>query len=969
VHRELATTTDSPHERCARRVRLGLLSADSDLEEALSWLELAAQDRPDDVVLAELSIRLSMDQSPASLAERLRNAAALEGAPAFARALKLRAAAACELAGQWEEAIRLYRTLLAQAPHDTFVDCALLSALRQSGRFGELATELERRVHLTEEPLMWTPLLEDWAQAEQARGDAGRARMVLETLLERDPLHVVGLRALQHSAMLERDDVRLAGFSLRLFEAIDQPAERAAELRLGMRFSELLAADAAGTVLRAEGHVHELWYALALEGLALRSGDRTRSYDALRALSQLMRDPMERASYALRAAEVMESAGPERAAQDLGHILLAAPEHPLALEQAARLFKAAGQPLMAAESFESAGLAAASMARSGPLFYSAGVLFQDELNEHERAIVNLSRAAHSDVLFADTFARLRELLGNAGRSAELKQLLELRLSAVTEPGLAAQLELERCALARQLGDRAGAKQALVAALQHYPSHGPLWQELAELRILDGEYREAAEALVQLARVADSDAALAEAFLRLGMLYDTELPDPRRAEIAFMRVVALTPDDPRPAERLAMLFKRQGKHEQALRTLAHLIDNAPGANKREEYVVMRALTLDEIGLNQSAEQALDEARRAAPASMRVLRAQTTLYQRQGDKTAFNLHLQRSCHALRAAIELDPSELSHWLGLCELLRARERPDGVVLVAAMARALGLEHDDLPEQSVHGLGHEGVSDAVQRRVSTRGPLDPLRTLFRDQAAAIARCLPFDGPAQLSSFDQAPHVVRAVQQLFGLSELRVVASDQPLCVPVADEPLTICVGLPAFQQASDAERFFLLTRASAVAKYGCTLLVRPVPERVLLVLHALWTVADPTHKAAVLDAHEQSRVTRELAAAILPVERPKMKSLISELMGHDDINPRRLAASAFDFGARVALMVTGNVGAAVQALLRLRGRPPEELSLAEKLDLCRADASLRTLLSFAISEVYLEARRELRASANQDPA
>jgi tetratricopeptide (TPR) repeat protein len=967
VHRELASTTESQHERSARRVRLGLLSADSDLEGALHWLELAAEDRPQDAVLDELCIRLSMDQGPALLAERLRNLAALESSPAFARAMKLRAAGACERAGQWEDAIRLYRTLLAQTPEDTLADCALLSALRQGGRLVELATELERRVQLTEEPLMWTPLLEDWAAAEQARGDSGRARMVLETLLERDPQHVSALRSLQRNAMIDRDDVRLASLSLRLFEALEQPGERAAELQLGMRFAELLGTDAAATVLRAEGRVRELWYVLTLEALALRSGDRSRSYEALRTLSQLIREPMERAAYALRAAEVMESAGPELAARELGATLLATPEHPLALEQVARLYKAAGQPRIAADNFERAALAAVSVTRSAPLFYTAGVLFQDELADRDRAIENLFRAAQSDVLFADTFARLRALLGDARRHADLKTLLEIRLAAPIEATLAGQLELERCALARQLGDQASAKQALSAAVRHDPAHARLWQELANMHMHDGEYREAAEALVQLARVADDDEALAEAFFRLGMLYDQELPDPRRAEIALTRVVALTPDDPRPAERLAMLFRRQGKHDQALRTLNHLIENAPGASTREEYVVLRALTLDEMGQHQSAEQALDEARRLAPASMRVLRAQNTLYERQGDKTALNLHLQRSCHALRAAIELDPGELSHWLGLCELLHARGRPDGVALVANMARALGLEHAELPEVALQGLGREGVRDAVQRRLWVRGPLDPLRVLMRDQSSAIARCLPFDRPVQAATPGRAQHVVDAVVQLFGLSELRLVTSDQPQCLPCLDEPLTVCVGRTAFLEASDAERFFLLTRAVSVAKLGCTLLVRSVPERVLLVLHALWTVTDPTHTAAVLDAHEQTRVTRELSAAILPAGRPKVASLIAELMGHDDVNPRRLAAGAFDFGSRVALMVTGNVDAALQALLRLRGRPPGELSLAEKLDLCRADSSLRALLSFAISEVYLEARRELGAPAAQD--
>jgi hypothetical protein len=86
-------------------------------------------------------------------------------------------------------------------------------------------------------------------------------------------------------------------------------------------------------------------------------------------------------------------------------------------------------------------------------------------------------------------------------------------------------------------------------------------------------------------------------------------------------------------------------------------------------------------------------------------------------------------------------------------------------------------------------------------------------------------------------------------------------------------------------------------------------------------------------------------------------------------LNPRRLASSAFDFGSRVALLISGDVRAALQALCRLRGRPLDDLSSDERLELCRADPALRALLSFAISEIYLDARRERAPLAAQDSA
>jgi tetratricopeptide (TPR) repeat protein len=432
-------------------------------------------------------------------------------------------------------------------------------------------------------------------------------------------------------------------------------------------------------------------------------------------------------------------------------------------------------------------------------------------------------------------------------------------------------------------------------------------------------------------------------------------------------MALVPDELRALARLSALYERQGRYELAVHSLEQLIDMTPHEKTREQYIVRRANLLVELGQQHLAEQSLDAARRAAPASMPVLRALCRLYEQQADRAALTLHLQRSCHALRAAIELEPGEVTHWLGLCELLLARQRPEGLQLVAGMARALGFEHPDLQADTLQGMGREALRDVVMRRVAVRGALDPLRALLQQHAAAIAPNLPFSGPAHASSLEHAPHVLYAVEQLFGVRGIALVASNQAICVPVTDEPLRVCVGRALYLQASDAERFFLVTRAVAVAKLGCTLLVRSVPERMLLVLHALWTVAEPAHSAVVLDAHEQLRVTRDLAAAIPAAARPHLAELVAELMSQEDLNPRRLAAHAFDHGSRVALLVTGNVSAALHALLRLRGKPPAEFQRQEVLELCRTDPAIRALLSFAISEVYLEARRALSPLFEQE--
>jgi hypothetical protein len=273
-----------------------------------------------------------------------------------------------------------------------------------------------------------------------------------------------------------------------------------------------------------------------------------------------------------------------------------------------------------------------------------------------------------------------------------------------------------------------------------------------------------------------------------------------------------------------------------------------------------------------------------------------------------------------------------------------------------------------VHGLGQGALRDPVLRKLVTRGLLDPLRQLFREFQSELAPYLPVHIDTIGPLAEGETRAVRAVSELFGLPALRILASELPVCVPIQADPLTICVGQDLFASASEAERFFLLARAVVVAKHGLILLVRAAPEQVLLILHALRTVARPGSAMPVANEREQRSVTRELAARLTPPRRTQLRPLLTDLMSAEDLSTRRLSAAAFEFGSRVALTVTGNLPAAMSALLRLRGKPPEELAPDERLRLVRSDPALRALLSFAISEAYLEARREVLAPVAKEP-
>ena len=971
IHREIADTCASPQEQSARYVRLGLLNADTDLSSAAHWLGLAAEQGAPDAILDELSIRLAMDQSPAHQAELLENAADRQRSPAYARAMRMQAAEAHENAAQWDDAIRIYRFLLGQNPEDLTADCALLTCLRRRGRPMLLAAELEQRVQACDEPAARAVMLEEWAQAEYAQGNEQRAHGLWQRAVaeQAQNMSVSALRALERHALLSGDNKSLRQYTQQLSEALEERMSSAAELRLCIRACRRLGVELYAPLMAAEGRIRESWYAQELEALALRGDDRLRLYEAMSMQAELARErkPLERAAYALRAAEVLEQIAPERAARELSDSLTAAREHPLATEQLARLYKAAGDNLAAAHTFTRAARSSASPQRALALHYTAAVLFQDELDEPGHALENLQRAGKLDLLFADTFTRLTLLLKRAGQKAELLEWIDARLQLPHEPRLGAQLHLERYSLLIERAALPAAEQALVAALRCDPGASQVLFALGELQARTGAYAQAAATWEKLAQSLDETSdrrALADVYERLGKLQLENLSDPAAAERSFQRGLAIMPEHVATLRALVELYRSQERHKDALQALGTLLDQEPAELDREPLIIQQAELRDRMGDHSGAIETLEAAERVAPTSLALLRAHAELLERAGAKDTREAVLLRGCNTLRTAIELDPSELKHWLGLHELLRARGAMDAAALVAHAANAVGHSHPELPDPLPRGLGAQALSTTVLDHIAARGALPAVADLLHALGPALEPHLPFEHACQPMLASLARDYAPAITAELGLGELQISRCEASLCVPLSAAPLHVCVGSAWFDKASDTERTFALLRAMALAKLHLSLLARAAPDRLGLVLNALWSVVERTHMVVVLDASEQSRIAAVLSESIAPSERARTKQLVDAVMEHEDINPRRLQNAAFDYGARVALCVTADLWSGLSSLLWMRGRLVNAVDAQEKLDLCRTDPALRSLLSFAISETYAQVRR----SASPEP-
>ena len=125
------------------------------------------------------------------------------------------------------------------------------------------------------------------------------------------------------------------------------PVDRMPHLRLAASLlanqGEQAELDAMDTQANDRADRDDPWYAAALERAARHAGDAELVMQAVMRGAGMLDQPLERASLAMRAAEVMEPLSVAQASVALMGSARGAPEHPVASEELGRLCKAAGE--------------------------------------------------------------------------------------------------------------------------------------------------------------------------------------------------------------------------------------------------------------------------------------------------------------------------------------------------------------------------------------------------------------------------------------------------------------------------------------------------------------------------------------------------------------------------------------------------------------------------------------------------
>lgn len=969
LHAREAGRAKDAHEAVAHLVRAALVRAGTDADAAAAQLTRALDLMPSDPVVRELVIRLG-DAVPATLRAEAIQSSAERATEPLRRAAMLSAASAFEDANQPARAAALYAAVQQEHPQDPIAAMGMERVGRAAGQATQQAEQRRRAAEEAQTPAQRIRALEALLELDE---QAGEERVqVARALLEHAPTHARALRVLERHAMETNDTHALFEVQLRMFERSRGPKDRLSRLRLisalllkraperesSALFDDLVSRTAAGLDT-------SLWLGRHLMNVGAARGDAAQLKAATELLRGVFKDPTEQAALAVQQAQLLMATTPSEAAGVLCTSLPLAPHHPTLLEGLAEAELATSDAKQAAERFVEAAQQASLPQRRARLYYRAGRLQEESLKAPDRARDAYRKAADADVGYADVQERLEKLLSGRNDTEALIALNETRLKAAESAEARVEIQRRLAALYEKRGDAEQALTALRNAVDEAPEDPALLSDFAGLLSREQQHRECAEVLVRLARISRAPEQLTDTFFRLGELYDLHLPDARRAEVAYRRVLKLSPNHPKALERLAELHKRSGQVDLAAESLELLIQTQDSTVRKREISFDLAKLKEDAGEVREAEEVLERLRKLAPTDLQVLRGLAEFYRRTSPQTALVMHLNRAVNDLRHALSSDPDDAALWSGLVEFLTERGRTDAAATCASAAYALGLADAKLAaytkQGDVPGFAHAAFSELLDDVLFPDNLPPSVRILFRHGAEALNRVVPLDLRALAAEKIERRHPLRAVAlemaKSAGLGDVDVYVTAQLPCafVPVSDSPLVLLVGRSLLDTLKPAEQAFLVARACKIARAQMSITCRVRPDEVGMLLGGLIRVMVPDYTMGEgTDATMLEEVSRRVGKHLSRRAREELLPHAVELAGLEDFDGVRAYVLASTAGNRAALVATGSVQAGLSALFKLAGLPSEaRLSPSAIAQVEEA----RDLLTFAISEAHFEAR------------
>jgi tetratricopeptide (TPR) repeat protein len=810
------------------------------------------------------------------------------------------------------------------------------------------------------------------AELDTQRGERSSALLWHRSILEEWPHHLPSLRYLEHalvSAGRDEELTAVAGAVARALARVDGPECLAHAFLATRRAVHGLDEDAANEAraeardlirLAAAQGAPSLWAVRAEHARARAPRDDASVMSSANDLVARVTRPMDKSALWLRYAEAAARSGAaEKAVAALEAAVALDPEDGVAWRALAGLREQQGDLAGAAEAFERLAMASTIDAHRLDAEYQAAAIWEEQLDDQERAMFCLERAAQLDPRYRDVFSRLSQMYTARGKRAELAALLRDRLARAETDEERVTLQVELGGALLSVGDDAAALDAYEAALALAEDHPAALARVAELRRASGDRDGAEAAYVRLVRLLPSQDEQRAAYLALGALY-TEMAKWDRAEVAYREVLKRDPAHEDAWKALVDALEQGGQIPQSLEAYEEYLKLADGDAERQRRLIELSARYEPHNARK-AELVLDGARKEFPASVVVLRAMAEFYTRQRQLPAVNILLDRAAGDARRALATGrfTGALFETLAVVAELRPRGAGGAAVIHATLAAYQGRASD------LKGIGARAIDPRLDDLLAPELLSAALRVLLSRTGDALDLAAPLDlQRLEASPLNATGNDARALAELnqlasqVGLPGLTVWGSDRvgKVCLPVASNPPTVLVGRALLTDDGPARTFLFLRALKLIYMRSSALVRTPAPELAVLI-GALLKGFNPNWVAPGLNAAEVLAAGRRLAPFMPRELDPQLGVIALEAAAGLANNIGALGAAALLWGNRAALLGVGDPNAAVQGLAHSLGQSLPEDPEARAAWFARTPDA-RDLLTFSVSDAHLELRR-----------
>jgi len=796
------------------------------------------------------------------------------------------------------------------------------------------------------------------------RGRSEDALLEYRALLEDQPTHLQALYHVRQSASARGDFAELARLSGELSSLLTgdlalSNAWLATHLSVLEGHPELSQGSAERALKSA---AQPLW---AQRRFYAHTGarDAGQSLRFAQSLAQRAENPLDRATLSLRAAEAAMAL--ERYPEALSLIdagLLAVSDHFVLLIRKADLLERLGEYPQAAEVWERLGGSCNSPEQEHRAWRRAAMVWQDHVDNKPRAILALSHALNLDPHDDDTFARLLALYRESGQLEPIVELLEQRLAFTHDIEARIALDVERCRTLVELGLHARARAGLSLVLELAPNQPEALSAYAELSVAASDFTAAEQAWLRVVRQLPDPLAQAAIYLKLGGLYEVELPNPERAEVAFNEVLKRIPEDVHATSGLARVYGKLGQTERALKLATQILEQALSENDKQRCTLSLAELQEHSALDlRKAQATLERARRQWPQDPDILAALVTFYQRTSQSEHSDKALKSVMLEVRRAVSSGRFDRGFFLLLARAAELKKDPalreaTEAALAAIEGRpgnlrgvglgALDSAFDDLLAPEIFTADFRAFLLQTHQLLELAFPVDP-NTL---------RALPFaaaDSALEAEIFELSAEL--------GLPTPKLLISPilGAICVPTLSPGPELIFG-KAVADASPSTRTFLITRSLKLLMSHTAALTRIAAIELSPILAGLLSTFDDRIQVASVEPSKIAAVRARIQPHVTTIapDLPRLAASVAQTLG-DRAN--QLGLLTHQWANRSALLAYGDLNAALQAIALSSGQHAfGELDREARVRFLMRHNEARELVVFSLSDDYTLARSRL---------